>query len=227
MDRGTYKKLFEHLHGQHDLIAVDSELQNIYEICNEGKDRTLHYLRGRVEELEKNSIDQTESIIKKALDIITETGNKYIPKRDHCWISYSDHDGWLHTFDYYNDETYCEDCIKNVINSIDEKIKSEEQEKPDGYASMEYQVESSPENDDFCICGECGELIACASHWSEQEMDQWLDDEQKVTTWDEIIKEPCQCYELMQILDPGTGACEEFPEQTTKIALKIIGAVTK
>ena len=160
--------------------------------------------------------------IDSACVIVIEKGMEYKVKSDCCYISYLDTDDYIRTLDQYNCETYCEDCIDEVVSKLSDKIKNkdDEIEIPEDFLKLDYQVESSPENQNFTICGNCGNIIRSGIIWSEQEIEHWtgLSDEKMK----ECIESELERYELMELFDPTDGAVHEYPEETKSIAEKVI-----
>lgn len=161
-------------------------------------------------------------IIKKAFEIVQKKGNLYNEKYDSNWISYIDKEGCIHTFDYFADDSLCEDCVDKKIDEINKKIteKDSDIKIPYNFHKLCYQTESDREGTNFHLCDECGEIIHQSIIWTDQEIDHWLnimnDNDYKK------IKHISTYFELMNIFDPDYGTSEEFPEETKKIAVKVI-----
>ena len=156
-------------------------------------------------------------VIAFAYSLVSNKSKSYKPSFDSNWISYEDEDGYIRTFDDENSETYCENCIDQVVEEIS---KSEETILPDEFVKFTYQTETSKENEGFLICDNCGEIIECSIIWDKQELEHWLSLTRK--KWKSILKSEMNTYELSQILDLTYGSFSEFKKETFKIALNVI-----
>lgn len=160
--------------------------------------------------------------IKKAHEIVQKMGVLYKEKNDSNWISYIDNDNCIHTYDYFADDSFCEDCIPNKVKEINEKINKRKSNVgiSNDFYKVCYQTESSREGTNFHYCDECREIIHQSIIWTDQEVDHWTN----VMTDNNYrkIKNISTYFELMKVLDPVYGTINEFPEDTIRIAERVI-----
>lgn len=136
-------------------------------------------------------------VIKQAYEIVKPLGEKYEPGEVYYII-----DEECHEPEEHQALDYCADCAKKIIK-----------DRP-----LRAVAESSPEDENFCQCEECGKILSASIIWTEQEMEHWLEH-----TKPENLKDEQACYELMNILDwEGYGAYEKFPVEVEQIAQKVI-----
>lgn len=156
-------------------------------------------------------------VIAFAYSLVLNKSKGYKPCYDSNWVSYKDADGYIRNFEDENSETYCENCIIQVVEKVS---KDEETILPDEFVEFTYQIETSKENEGFLICDKCGEIIDCSIIWDMQELEHWMSLTRK--EWKSRLKCDMDAYELTQILDLTYGSFPEFKKETFKIAMYVI-----
>jgi hypothetical protein len=164
---------------------------------------------------------------------IAANAAKYTPKNTVHWIIWEDDEGNGEEYEgsgfeqnlvsdtpIRQDDYFCEDCIEVVLADLSADPTAD---RPEGFARFSFREWYMPEEESFVICAKCGHLIEVSIVWSEQELDDWLRDDQAF--WAEAISSPSVCWEIAQILHEDYGAAGDFPDETLRVAKRVLDAV--
>lgn len=118
------------------------------------------------------------------------------------------------------DGDYCHACAVQ---------KAKELDKEDGgmYYHQVYE-ETSPEDDSFRYCEECGCLLNAAlivSSWNEDDFNYIVDNLKEAKTFDDIKGD--LAWKIDQVLDSEDEACELFPKQMKYIGRRLTNLYKK
>ena len=118
------------------------------------------------------------------------------------------------------DGDYCHACATQ---------KAKELDKEDGgkYYHQVYE-ETSPEDDCFRHCEECGRLLNAAlivSSWNEDDFNYIVDDLKRLKTFDDIKGD--LAWKIDQVLSSEDEACELFPKQMQYIGRRLTNLYKK
>lgn len=147
--------------------------------------------------------------IEKAIEIVFPLADKYKPKYELYYFVETNENNYLNSFEPEQDLNICEDCMAKVEARVQEKYRRKD---------IELIVESSPENENFTFCDECGEHIETGYIFTEQEFEHWFRLEDEV--FKKALTMEIECWELKQILEDcdNTELREKLAERVVKLA---------
>jgi len=118
------------------------------------------------------------------------------------------------------DGDYCHACATQKAKELDKKDGGK-------YYHQVYE-ETSPEDDSFRYCEECGCLLNAAlivSSWNEDDFNYIVDDLKEVKTFDDIKGD--LAWRIDRVLDSEDEACELFPKQMRYIGRRLTNLYKK
>ena len=148
--------------------------------------------------------------------------------RDKIWRMASDPEA-VHYIGKYDGEgykveeidgDYCHGCAAEKARELDKEAGGK-------YYHQVYE-ETSPEDDRFRYCEECGCLLNAAlivSSWNEDDFNYIVDDLKRAKTFDDIKGD--LAWKIDQVLDSEDEACELFPKQMKYIGRRLTNLYKK
>ena len=118
------------------------------------------------------------------------------------------------------DGDYCHLCATQKAKQLDKEAGGK-------YYHQVYE-ETSPEDDSFRYCEECGCLLNAAlivSSWNEDDFNYIVDDLKRAKTFDDIKGD--LAWMIDQVLSSEDEACELFPKQMKYIARRLTNLYKK
>ena len=118
------------------------------------------------------------------------------------------------------DGDYCHLCATQKAKQLDKEAGGK-------YYHQVYE-ETSPEDDSFRYCEECGCLLNAAlivSSWNEDDFNYIVDDLKRAKTFDDINGD--LAWMIDQVLSSEDEACELFPKQMKYIARRLTNLYKK
>ena len=179
------------------------------------------------------------SILQQAFDIVEKEGLENLTYGDY-WLAYKiknnniddedeEDDEEIILYDEESENTYCEDCIEQEIVELQAAFVNGEIPKPDDYGGevCYYYGGCFYEIDDFIECNRCEKDISNSILWYDDLLNWFLKDDDE--GWLNIFREKDRIYlcKLMLILERGNGSYDKLPDETIKIAEKVIYFSTK
>lgn len=118
------------------------------------------------------------------------------------------------------DGDYCHLCATQKAKELDKEDSGK-------YYHQVYE-ETSPEDDCFRNCEECGCLLNAAlivSRWNEDDFNHIVDDLKRAKTFNDIKGD--LAWKIDQVLDSEDEACELFPKQMQYIGRRLANLYKK
>lgn len=118
------------------------------------------------------------------------------------------------------DGDYCHLCATQKAKQLDKEAGGK-------YYHQVYE-ETSPEDDNFRYCEECGCLLNAAlivSSWNEDDFNYIVDDMKRAKTFDDIKGD--LAWMIDQVLSSEDEACELFPKQMRYIGRRLTNLYKK
>lgn len=134
-----------------------------------------------------------------------------------CYIEKHDGEGFKV---YEIDGDYCHLCATQKAKQLDEEAGGK-------YYHQVYE-ETSPEDDSFRYCEECGCLLNAAlivSSWNEDDFNYIVDDLKRAKTFNDIKGD--LAWMIDQVLSSEDEACELFPKQMKYIGRRLTNLYKK